>query len=352
MTTQKARIGFIGAGWWATANHMAELAKRPDVDLTAVCRLGKAELNKVKDAFGFEYATEDYRRLLTDVELDGVVVASPHTLHYQHARAALEQGLHVMCEKPMCTKGSEARELVRIAKEKGLHLLVPYGWNYKAPVQEAKARLDSGAVGTIQYVLSHMASPIKILLTGGRFNVSEWGDPLFEPDPATWADPNVAGGGYGHSRLSHSLGMLFWLTGLEASQVYAQMSAPDSRVELYDAITVRFKNGELGTVSGSGTLPPGRAFQLDLRVFGSEGVLILDLDRARMEIQRHDGQHFAMDLEPDAGIYTCERPPNNFVDLILGKTDENFAPGWAAARSVELLDAAYRSVLSGKQEDV
>ena len=46
MTTQKARIGFIGAGWWATANHMAELAKRPDVDLTAVCRLGKAELNK------------------------------------------------------------------------------------------------------------------------------------------------------------------------------------------------------------------------------------------------------------------------------------------------------------------
>ena len=191
MTTKKARIGFIGAGWWATANHMTELAKRPDVELTAVCRLGKAELDTVKDAFGFEYATEGYRRLLADVDLDGVVVASPHTLHYQHARAALEQGLHVMCEKPMCTRGSEARELVRIAEEKSLHLLVPYGYHYKELVQEAKRRLDSGAVGTIQYVLSHMASPIKVLLTGGRFNVSEWGDPLQGACPRGQASPGL-----------------------------------------------------------------------------------------------------------------------------------------------------------------
>ena len=182
--------------------------------------------------------------------------------------------------------------------------------------------------------------------------MSEWGDPLFEPESETWADPKVAGGGYGHSQLSHSLGMLFWLTGLEASQVYAQMSAPDSRVELYDAITVRYKSGALGTVSGAGTVPPDKGFQLDLRVFGSEGVLVLDVERARMEIQRHDGQHFAMELEPDAGAYTCEGPPNNFVDLILGKAEVNSAPGWAAARGVELLDAAYRSDKSGKPEDV
>ena len=71
-----------------------------------------------------------------------------------------------------------------------------------------------------------------------------------------------------------------------------------------------------------------------------------------MEIQRHDGAHYAMQLESNAGEYTCEGPAHNFIDLILGKTDQNLAPGWAAARSVEFLDTAYRSARSGKIESV
>ena len=97
---KKARLGFIGAGWWATSNHMPVFAGREDVELVGVCRLGKEELRQVQEAFGFAYATEDYHDLLDNCELDGVVVASPHTLHYEHACAALEKGLHVMCEKP------------------------------------------------------------------------------------------------------------------------------------------------------------------------------------------------------------------------------------------------------------
>src|SRR5262249_6917765 len=78
-------------------------------------------------------------------------------------------------------------------------------------------------------------------------------------DPRTWADPEVAGGGYGHAQLSHSTGLLCWLTGLRPESVYALMSAPDSRVDLYDALSVRFAGGALGTVSGAGTLPaPGK----------------------------------------------------------------------------------------------
>ncbi len=347
MAVKKARIGFIGAGWWATANHMPELAKRRDVELAAVCRLGKAELQRVKEAFGFQYATEDYHRMLEEVELDGVVVASPHSLHYEHARAALERGLHVMVEKPMCTKAEHARELVRMASERNLHLLVPYGWHYKPYIQEAKRLMDSGAVGQIQYVLSHMASAVGELLRGQRFIE---GGVMFSPESATWADPRVAGGGYGHAQLSHSLGMLFWLTNLEVEEVYALMSGPGAQVELYDAMAVRFKGGALGTVSGAGTVPRNKGFQVDQRIFGSDAVLILDVDRARLEVQRHNGKHWAMELDPKAGEYTCEGPPNNFVDLILGKTEVNWAPGWAAARSVELLDAAYRSARSGRPE--
>src|SRR5262249_23799141 len=98
--TRKVRVGFIGAGWWATANHIPILASRDDVELTAVCRLGKAELSQVQERFGFRYATESAAELVRYSGLDAVVVTSPHTLHYEHARLALEQGLHVMCDKP------------------------------------------------------------------------------------------------------------------------------------------------------------------------------------------------------------------------------------------------------------
>jgi predicted dehydrogenase len=358
MPEKTARLGFIGAGWWATANYMPLLAKRDDVELTAVCRLGARELRQVKERFGFRFATESAEELVNYPGLDAVFVVSPHTLHYEHARFALERGLHVLCEKPMCTRADHARELVRLADAKGVHLLVPYGWHYKPFVQQAKRWMDEGAVETVEYALCHMASPIRTLLRQGVFdaqkNSGQAGEMLFQPDPRTWSDPAVAGGGYAQAQLSHSTGMLCWLTGLVPEAVHAWMTAPGARVDLYDAISVRFRGGAIGTVSGAGTVPPsGNAqYQVDLRIFGSEGLLMLDCERARLELRRHDGRAERLELAPDAGAYTCDGPPNNFVDLVLGKSDVNWSPGEAAMRSVMLLDAAYRSAGSGKVETV
>ncbi|MBI2190376.1 MAG: Gfo/Idh/MocA family oxidoreductase [Planctomycetes bacterium] len=353
---KKARIGFIGAGWWASANHLPILARRDDVELAAVCRLGKTELQQVQEHFHIPYGTEDFRKMLDEVELDGVVVTTPHTVHYEPARACLEQGLHVMCEKPFCTRAEEARDLVRIAAEKNLHLLVPLGWNYKPFFQEAKRRVQSGVLGSIQFLTCHMASPIRDLLTGAPFPTDDVGGQasktLFTPAASTWADPKVAGGGYGHSQLSHSTGMLCGLTGLRAAEVYARMAAPGSRVELYDAIIATFEGGAIGSVSGAGTVPISQRFQVDIRIWGSDGMLLLDFERTRMEIIRHDGKSEALKLEVKDGDYSCEGPPNNFADLILGKDTVNGSPGEASMRSVEILDAAYRSAVSGKPEKV
>jgi predicted dehydrogenase len=355
---RKVRLGFLGAGWWATANHIPILAARDDVELAAVCRLGRSELKQVQERFGFPFATESAEELVAHPGLDAVVVTSPHTLHYEHARLALERGLHVLCDKPLCVRGDHARELVRLANERGLHLLVPYGWHYKPFVQEAKQWLDSGALGRVQYVLCHMASPIRDLLQGKPFDVEgssgQAGSVLFRPDPRTWADPKIAGGGYALAQLSHSTGLLFFLTGLRPASVYALMSAPDAPVDLYDALSVRFEGTAIGTISGAGTVPPTGAaqYQVDLRLFGSEGMLLLDCERARLELRRHDGRCQRLDLAADAGAYSCEGPPHNFIDLILGKTTINWSPGEAAMRSVLLLDAAYRSAASGQPEQV
>lgn len=343
------RLGFIGAGWWATSNHMPILAARDDVEMAAVCRLGREELRHVRDRFGFAYATEDYLDLL-DQPLDAVVVATPHARHYEHAKAALERGLHVMVEKPMAIKADDAWDLVETARQRNLRLLVPYGWNYAPFVQDAKRLLDEGGIGAIEFAGLTMASPIRRLLAGRETPHGD-GD-MFRPDSATWADPAVAGGGYGPAQLSHGTGLLFYLTPLRARQVFAFMSGPGSEVELHDAISVRYASGAIGTVAGSAGIPGRHKFQLDVRLFGSEGMLLIDVERERLELRRDDGRVHNPPVPSGAGDYMCEGPPNRFVDLILGRASDNPSAGEIAARSVELLDAAARSAASGRVETV
>lgn len=344
MDKNKVRIGFIGAGWWATSNHMPLLAQRPDVEMAGVCRLGPEMLQAVKDKFGFPFATEDYHELLRQ-DLDGVVVTSPHHLHYEHARAALLAGCHVMCEKPMTLQAGQAWDLVKLAQERNRHLLVPYGWHYKPFVQQAKQLMDDGVVGKIEYVLCHMASPTKALFGGSGAPPPQEPVSFTKPDPATWQE-KAHGGGYAHGQVTHSSGLMFWLTGLRAQEVSGRTTSPNAKVDMYDAAAVTFDNGALGAVSGAATLPGGAKFQVDVRIFGEDGVLNIDLDHDRLELWRHDGKHRQFDIPANAGAYDCEGPPNRFVDLIQGH-GRNDSPGEVGARSVELLDAMLRSAAQG-----
>lgn len=341
---KKVRIGFIGAGWWATTNHIPLLAQREDVELAGVCRLGPEMLQTIKEKFGFPFATEDYHELLQQ-NLDGVIVTSPHHVHYEHARAALEAGCHVMVEKPMTLNAEQAWDLVNLAKARNLHLIVPYGWHYKPFIQQAKRLMEEGVVGKVEYVLCHMASPTKSLFGGGGAPPSQWTPTIAAPDPATWQAPDQ-GGGYAHGQVTHSSGLMFWLTGLRAKEVTCRMISPDSEVDMYNAATVVFENGALGTISGAATLPDGVKFQVDIRIFGDEGILLLDVERERVEVRRHDGKNQSFGIPADAGEYDCDVPPNRFVELIQGH-GSNDSPGEVAARSVELITTMFRSAAQG-----
>ena len=113
---RKARIAVIGAGWWAAVNHIPLLLKNPDCELVGASRLGAAELAKLREAFpAIPVLTEDYRALLAETRPDGVVIASPHVDHHEHAKAALDAGCHVLVEKPLTTSAADARDLVERA---------------------------------------------------------------------------------------------------------------------------------------------------------------------------------------------------------------------------------------------
>jgi predicted dehydrogenase len=91
---------------------------------------------------------------------------------------------------------------------------------------------------------------------------------------------------------------------------------------------------------------------MDLRVFGTEGMLLFDIERERVEVRRHDGVDYVMPVKPGDGAYPMDRALNTFIDLCLGVDVANQAPVEVGAHSVEVLDALYNSARSGRPERV
>ena len=344
---RKTRIGVIGAGWWAVANHIPELQKIPECEIVAVNRLGAGELAEVQRAFGIEHAFEDYREMLEAVPMDGIVVSSPHTLHFEHASAALEKDCHVLVEKPLTTSAPDARTLAALADAKGLSIVVPYGWNFKAWTEDAR-RLARG-VGRIEHVVLHMANALDDLFAGRPMLETEGA--MFRPPASTWADPKAAGG-FGWGQLVHPLGLLFRVAELKPEAVFAVTGKSPANVDYYDAAVVRFEGDATAALSGAATLPKGRPVQIDIRIFGTEGMLLLDIERERLELRRRDGKDEVVPLKPGDGAYQCDAPLRVLVDLCLGREPLNPASGIVGQRAVEVLDALYRSAESGRMEPV
>jgi predicted dehydrogenase len=351
--TEKLRLGVIGAGSWALASHLPNLDRRRDeVDFVAVCRHGEELLRKVAAEYGFQVASEDYHDVI-GAGLDICVVSSPSGLHYEHAKAALEAGAHVLVEKPVTIDPAQAWELVDIANRNNLHLLCSFGWNYLPMLRAARDLFARVGIGEIEQLNITMSSVTRELLA----NLGAYPDanPEFIPEPQTWTDASLSGGGYGQAQLSHALGLALWITGLRGAEVFAFMStALGAPVELYDACAVRYANGAIGTLAG-GAAHSGydaNKHQLELRAIGSEGHFACDLQREMVWLYRADGQDVKLDVSPGDALYNDDGPPNALVDLALGRPVENCSPGELGARTVELLDAAYRSARSGAPQAI
>lgn len=345
----KVNIGVIGAGWWATLAHIPALVANPHVGVVAINRPDKEGLDKVAKTFDLSHAYLDASEMLAREDLHGVVVASPHVLHAEHATLALERGLNVLIEKPMATSASAARALVALAEARGAQIIMPYGWNYKPMTDTAHRLIREGWVGEVRHVIAQMASALADLFGGEP--MLETKDHLFRPPVSTWADPNRSGG-YGWGQLTHGLGALFRLVDLEPARVFARMGLSPAGVDYYDAAVVEFANGATMALSGSATVPKSRGFQVDIRVFGTEGMLLFDVERARVEVVRHDGKTHVESLPENAGEYETAEPIARLVDLCRGVEVENPADGVIGMRASALLDAMYRSAKSGKMEEV
>lgn len=341
-TMDQVKVGIIGAGWWAAENHIPVLQSRSDVNVVAACRLGKTELARLRDRFDIPFVTEDYRELLGQ-DLDAVIVSSSHDLHYEHAKAALDRNLHVLCEKPMVLHAPEARDLAARAQAKGLHFLIPYGWNYSDLALKGREIMTQGQIGMIEHVHCHMASAHRDLFGG---EPTWWAqNSFFKPLASTWSNPS-AGGGFLHGQLTHILGLMFYLTDLEPAEIFAFVNNFESGADRSNSISCRFANGATGSFGGAATMPPRSTYQVDIRIFGTKGMLLLDIERPRLELRLNDGSGQSFPVSTKPGEYSCVEPLHAFVNLVKGRSIENRSSAVVGMHVVAVLDAAFRSAKS------
>jgi predicted dehydrogenase len=342
------RVAVLGAGSWTCVNHLPAIENRDDVEFVACVDTLEERRHNVAQRFAFDVVTEDVDEAL-ETGPDAVIVGATPDAHYPLVRAALESDCHVLCEKPFTTSGAEAWELVELARERKRHLLVAFGWNYVPMTIKAKALLDEHGIGIPQHLQIHMATALREMY---QAVMPVWGrPPEFLPVPSSYTSLEK-GAGYTQAQLSHALGLALYLVPLRGESVFALMSSPGAEVDLYDAVSVRFREGAIGSVSGA-CCPLGaneNKHQLEIRIFGSDGQLLLDYDRELAWLYRDESLDVRLDLEPGAGTYACDGPANTLLDLAAGKPAVNRSPGDLAATTTEIVHAAYASWRSGRLE--
>ena len=343
---RKIRCGVIGAGWWATFAHIPALLSHPRAELAALQKRDPAEAARVARDFGVPHALTSPEELIAVPGLEAVVVASSPNKHFEHAEAALRRGLHVLIEKPMTLTAAQARELVRLAAAGGRQLIVSCPWHYTRHGQEARKLILSGALGEIRMMSVLMTNPVDHLIRGASTQPTH-GKPYLDPRPGTYSDPAVAGGGQIYTQVSHAAAYLTFLTGARPARVFARFHEDGSAMDIYDALTIELENGALVTLASTGLTSLERR-DYEVRVFGTEGILFLELWKGTMTLAPvKDGPEVNYpDLSP-AEIYPERAPASNLVDSILGVAP-NLSPGTLGLASMEVIEAACQSARSGE----
>ena len=145
------RVAVIGLGYWGP-NLVRNLASSAATELAAICDRDPARLAAIGAQFPSARQVTDTAELFASADIDAVCIATPVATHYALVKAALESGKHVLVEKPFVQQVAEAEELVALARERGLVLMLDHVFLYSPAVRRLAEAVRSGELGDIQYV--------------------------------------------------------------------------------------------------------------------------------------------------------------------------------------------------------
>lgn len=173
------RWGIIGTG--NIANQFARgLRSVADADLVAVGSRSQANADAFADEYGAPNRHDSYEALANDPNVDAVYISTPHVYHKENTLLCLEAGKAVLCEKPFAINVKESREMVALAREKGVFLMEAMWTRFIPAMVRVRELLAEGALGEINYVYSDFGFRTEVNPEGRLFNLELGGGALLD----------------------------------------------------------------------------------------------------------------------------------------------------------------------------
>jgi predicted dehydrogenase len=153
-TDDTVRVGLVGLGFWGP-NLARNFDDLPGATLAWLCDSDEGRRAGVAERFPEARTTADLDELLSDPDLEAIVIATPVVTHHALSKQALEAGKHVFVEKPMALEGEDAEELVQLAEERDLVLMPGHLLLYHPGVRKLKELVDAGELGDVLCVYTN-----------------------------------------------------------------------------------------------------------------------------------------------------------------------------------------------------
>ena len=325
------RVGIVGCGRIAEADHIPAYLEAGGYEITALCdtrpeRVSsvQAEFPELKDAARFEREAD----LFASGKVDAVSICTHNDCHYPQTLAACASGLHVLCEKPMAATLEQTTEMIEAARQAGVVLQINQSLRYNARYQAVANLVKAGAIGEPFHMRCIRAG-------NGTPNVG------WSPG-ADWFVQKAHEGGLLVDIGIHMADFMRQVMG-EADTVAGLVDTRLPDIDVPDNVNAlfRYQNGGTGMLELSWTLPGGAGF---LEVYGTGGRIRMGFSEEGIELWK-DGEE-----EEDATTYPDDEPQRSsqevFRDAILGK-GATLTPGEYGRRALALCLAIQESSDTG-----
>ncbi len=329
----------VGVGFLGAQRAAAAVAAR-GANLIAVTDRDPEAARRVAERFGINAVT-DLDAALDLPGVDGVIVATPHAEHAEQVRKALEQGKHVLCEKPLAVTLEDARALALLADEAKVRLATGLNHRFYPPVRDALELVAAWRIGRVESVrvqIGHRASP--------EF-LQSW-----------HTETTVSGGGTLMDNGAHACDLIRRFLGeVVAGQGYVRDALdlpPGCESEAFGL----FRNHDRGVAElrSSWSLEQG---YLTIEVRGSQGHLRIETAPWRLSGQLDDGKPISKSYLAERiaeRLYRrrhgCERSLVRELEAFVGPNQSHPRPGatgWDGCRATEMIHAIYESAETGRE---
>ena len=275
--SRKLRMGLVGGSAGSFIGRIHRIAAELDGEAELVCGAFSSDAARSRaagEAYHVEpsraYASyvemfEQERQLPASERMDFVAIVTPNHVHYGPARLALENGFHVVIDKPMCFSMEQALSLQKIVAQTKNILAVTYTYSGYPMVKEAKALIAAGRIGTLRKIyVEYPQGWLSTAVEGKGQRQAQW-----RTDP----DRSGAGGAIGDIG-THAAHLAEYVSGLRITDINAVLTAVVAGRRLDDdsAIILRFDNGASGVLTAT-QVAAGEENNLRIRIYGEKGGL-------------------------------------------------------------------------------